>query len=613
MPVTGIGTLDSSLLNALSGIQTSQTLLSTTSRNITNAQTPGYVLKQQDAVSNFATGGVLAGPIKRFIDASLQQKLRTNIADTAFSQARQTVLTQMNQLSGDPAQGTSISAKINALAADFQELSANPQDAATAENILNAANDLAQTFNEQTVALQNLQTKANGDIVLDVNTVNTDLQQIATLNAQVLNAQANGKDPTDLQDARDVAVNDLSKLIGVNAFIDNQGVLQVLSADFKPLAGLYAEHVTYNQVTQSLSVSGATISNPNGQIGGNLQVLTTDTVQRLQNLSELATQLTLGFQNLATTSIQLSGTLANPSVAGPIAIPGTVNIVTDNGNTYQASLAYVGNPAGSSKWNLVATALAPVAPVNPDVPAPPTVTVPVGGYVLGTVDMSPSPPNAPTFSGQQVQLTPTVAGTQPGDIKALTGYTSGLSTGASAPTASFVNNTMTLFTQVSGALPPAGPYNPPYFSGNIELNPNISIAALAQGDAQSAAGANPTAGFAGVANSDAGAAQSAASMILNRLLNFQTTGLKQPAAQTLEQGSASLVVGVGQDLANANNKITDLTTANTQIQQAIAPNSEVNLDTEMAKLVVLQNLYQANARVVSTVSKLFDTLIALPT
>src|SRR5579871_4049980 len=313
MAVNGVSNLDNSLLTALSGLQTTQALLNTTSRNITNAQTPGYVVKDQQAVSNAASGGSLPGPIVRFINASLQQKLRTNDADTAYQQAVQTALTQINQLSGYPAQGTSIEAQLNSLQTDFQQLSANPQDPATAENVIGAANTLAQNFNHQTDALFSLQHTALGNVVNDVTQINADLQQIATLNQKVVNASVNSQDPTDLQDQRDVAVNNLSQLIGVNAFIDNQGVLQVLTADFKPLAGLYAEHLAYNQTTNVVSVSGQQLTNVSGDLGGNLQVLTTTTTGALQNLSEVANQVTSAFQGLPTSILGLNGTLNLPA------------------------------------------------------------------------------------------------------------------------------------------------------------------------------------------------------------------------------------------------------------------------------------------------------------
>jgi flagellar hook-associated protein 1 FlgK len=585
-----IGSLNNGLYTALSGIQTTQTLLNTTSRNIVNAQTPGYVVENEQSVTNAAAGGVSAGPIARFISASLQQNARTNNGDTAYNQALSAALTQMDQLSGDPTQGTSISAQINSLQTAFQELASNPQAAGVADDVLNDAQQVAQTFNAQTGAIQSLQLTAQSNVVNDVAQVNKDLLQIASLNQQVVSAQANGTNAAQLEDQRDTAVNNLSSLMGVNAFIDNHGVLQVLSSNYQPLAGLYAEQVSYNQVNNTISTSAGTIPSVGGDIGGNLQVLTGTTVQALQNLSEIATNLTLGFQGLPTSTIGLNGTLSTTSIAN-VPVVGTTTLVTNNGNQYTATLAYQGNPVGGSVYNLVATALVPVGTA-------PAVNV-GAGVVLGTVDVSTNPP---TFSGAAAQLTPTVAGQQPGDIGPLTAYTTGLTgvAGAGAPTAVTSNNAMTLFTDMEGALPPAGgPFTPPYYSGTIEANPNISDRALAVGNQ-----------FSGTAaDTNAGAAQAAASMLNNFNFTFTTTGIA--GSQTLEAAAGAVTVGIGQNLANTNNSITTLTTAATQIQQAIAPQSEVNLDTQMGQLVVLQNAYAANARVVTTVASMLDTLVDL--
>jgi flagellar hook-associated protein 1 len=238
----------------------------------------------------------------------------------------------------------------------------------------------------------------------------------------------------------------------------------------------------------------------------------------------------------------------------------------------------------------------------------PAVTVPATGLTLGTVDMSTTPP---TFSGQQVQLTPSTPNQQPGTIAPLTADTSGLTTGAAqTPTQIFANNTMTLFTDMAGALPPAGgPFTPPYYSGTIEVNPNISAAALAVGDQQLVTGTNPSQGFTATPGSNAAAAAAAASMLNNFQFTFTTTGIK--GTQSIESAAGAVTIGIGQSLANSNNSITSLTTAATQIQQAIAPQSEVNLDTQMGQLVVLQNAYAANARVVTTVASMLDTLISL--
>jgi flagellar hook-associated protein 1 FlgK len=47
------------------------------------------------------------------------------------------------------------------------------------------------------------------------------------------------------------------------------------------------------------------------------------------------------------------------------------------------------------------------------------------------------------------------------------------------------------------------------------------------------------------------------------------------------------------------------------LQQRFNDSSSVNVDQEMATLLTLQNAYAANARVLSTVKDMFDTLIRM--
>ena len=47
------------------------------------------------------------------------------------------------------------------------------------------------------------------------------------------------------------------------------------------------------------------------------------------------------------------------------------------------------------------------------------------------------------------------------------------------------------------------------------------------------------------------------------------------------------------------------------LQQRFNEQSGVNIDQEMANLLTLQNAYAANARVLSTVKDMFDTLMKM--
>ena len=58
---------------------------------------------------------------------------------------------------------------------------------------------------------------------------------------------------------------------------------------------------------------------------------------------------------------------------------------------------------------------------------------------------------------------------------------------------------------------------------------------------------------------------------------------------------------------------TRLTATTTTLQASLNSETGVNLDDEMAQITVLQNAYSANAKVISTVQSMFDTLLNIGT
>ena len=50
---------------------------------------------------------------------------------------------------------------------------------------------------------------------------------------------------------------------------------------------------------------------------------------------------------------------------------------------------------------------------------------------------------------------------------------------------------------------------------------------------------------------------------------------------------------------------------NTSMQQRLNQESAVNIDTEMSNLLVLQNAYGANARVLSAIKEMFAVLLSM--
>ena len=600
--------LFSSLNVALSGLQTTQTLLNTTTRNITNAQTTGYVRESQQAITNVTGGGgVLAGSVQRQVDLTLLNQQWANNAATNYNSTQSALLTQLDNLNGNPSQETSLSAQVTALGNAFQQLSANPTDPASADAVLTAAQNLALTFNEQTSAVQNLASTATQNISTAVTNANTDLQKIASLNQQIVNGKALGQNVGELQDELNNTVTDLSQYMTVNTFYDNKGILNVYSAGYAPLASNYAEVLSYNGATNAFSTSGGSITNIGGQLGAdqltvgvNQPASAGNTATYLTQLSDIAAQLTSGLNAIAQ---PFKGNVTNGS-----------NVVSNASGT---SNLYVGETINDANY-----------------PAGTTITG-IYGVASGTSTFQGSTTagsnsvtgvaNASAFQVGDVVVDPNFP--QGTTITAITGTTFTLSNNATATVAgeTFNQPYVTLSNAATGASatqtsvnaqisiplfqpnPPVLTGNPPAYSGAFQVSPTISTADLLVGATN---GTTPSSSV--ISSTDQNYAQAAVAAE-QYLLNGNATFTAPTIAGTTTFNSAltSQTVAIGQSLTAAQTQATTLGTFGTQITQAIASGSEVNLDTELSNMVVLQNLYASNARVVQTTQKMLDDLLGL--
>jgi flagellar hook-associated protein 1 FlgK len=81
------------------------------------------------------------------------------------------------------------------------------------------------------------------------------------------------------------------------------------------------------------------------------------------------------------------------------------------------------------------------------------------------------------------------------------------------------------------------------------------------------------------------------------------------APATLGDNATALVSAQAAVSANAANQLTIEQTVQTSLTSRLHTESGVNMDTEMAQMIQLQNAYGANARVISTMQTLFTQLL----
>ncbi len=198
----------------------------------------------------------------------------------------------------------------------------------------------------------------------------------------------------------------------------------------------------------------------------------------------------------------------------------------------------------------------------------------------------------------------------------------------------FSSQGLALFTDPSGTVPgpaTAGPRQAPYvgFAGTITVNPAVRAqpALVRDGTHSIVAGGGPTAFTPNPPGGPAGFTG-----MITRVINYALTGniapamtqtapnlatmgptgtLASPIAAPAALGdfATALLAGQAADATDASNTATTSGDTQKALQQSLSQSSGVNMDTELAQMVQLQNAYAANARVITTMQSLWTQLL----
>ncbi|GEM_PF-2043225 len=154
-----------------------------------------------------------------FLDSQIQQ------ASTVVGKAEiiNSVLSQVNNILNGSA-GT-LDAAVTTLANAFTALSASPTSVALRSTVVNDGIAFADLARNQYNQIQNLQTNLNGQVNGTVSQINAILQQLASVNNQLLGSS--GGNQNDLLDARDYALDRLGRLINIQANFGTAGTVNV--------------------------------------------------------------------------------------------------------------------------------------------------------------------------------------------------------------------------------------------------------------------------------------------------------------------------------------------------------------------------------------------------
>jgi flagellar hook-associated protein 1 FlgK len=320
-----MGSLSDVLNIAASGLRTAQSLVSVTSDNIANVNTPGYARKvatQQEIVAGGAGLGVKISSITRAADQYLQQASLSASSQSSQAGVKSSYLDQAQALFGDPSASTSFFSGLDSVYSAFAAASATPSSNLTRSDAVSAVNTFLSSASSLSGSLANLQTETNQQITSSVATINGILTQLSQANGDISRITVSGGDASGSQNTQAQLLNQLASLMQIQVQPTATGGVTVRSSDGTALVG------DQGAATVAYTTSGAsgvlTATPPRGspqqlQVGGGSIA---GLIQMGQvELPQLATQLS-EFVSGAVDQINAAHN-ASSAVPAPASLKGT--------------------------------------------------------------------------------------------------------------------------------------------------------------------------------------------------------------------------------------------------------------------------------------------------
>ena len=302
-----MGGLSGTLSIALGALAADQGAVAITSNNIANVDTTGYSREQVNLSTNPT---IQIGNVQFGTGVSLDPttSIRDNLLEMRLDQENQSAsqltafLGPMNQVQAlfNETSGTGLQTPLTAFFNSLTQLSANPSDSSSRQNVITAGQNLASAFQQDSSNLQALQSNTDLGVQQSVTQINQLTQQIASLNVQVSNLEGLGQDAGSFLDQRTQLVRQLSGLININEADAGNGSLTITTSGGASL--VVAGHsfsldtqvnsnTTYHDVYSQGTDITSTITG--GTLGGEIQV-------RDQQIPSILNQLDTFAYNLAT-------------------------------------------------------------------------------------------------------------------------------------------------------------------------------------------------------------------------------------------------------------------------------------------------------------------------
>jgi flagellar hook-associated protein 1 FlgK len=613
--------MSTAMMSALSGLRASQSGLDIVANNVANAGSANYTRKaqqNQERIAGSDAVGVNAGEVTRILDRLIQRQLWTEGAGGSYTATKTAYHERLDGLFGTPGDASSLDGLFNSFTQSLQTLASSPDNSTARSEVLNNAQILTRQLNGLSTDVQSMRSQTELALATAVEDANEALRNIERIGEQIRNSPGGGPASPALLDERDGYISRLGSLMDIKVVAGERDQISIFTSSGALLfdgeaatlsfdgRGELTPQSLYSTDASQRGVGTLTLTSSNG---AQTDLIASKLVRsgEIGALIELRDDVLVEAQTqLDTLAAQMSLAISNRTAAGtPATAGGATGFSVDlaglqNGNPITFSFRSGGVPRQA--------VFVEVGPGTP-LPLPPSANggatgVQTVGYTGGAAGAAAAI-GATLGAGFTVSasgsvltvLDDGVAGTT--DVNALSAsVTNTLLSGGGKEFPLFVDaGRGTLYTGTfDGGSQRLG------YAARIAVNRNVladpSLLVRYDSTTQSADATRPAflldaltktsmamppdTGIGGTANPFQASVGAFARAVV------ETQGRNAQTAANIDAGQKIVV--------NA-------------LAGKFQKTSGVNIDTEMSNLLELQNAYAANARVMSTIRDMLNTLM----
>ncbi|MEO6864838.1 MAG: flagellar hook-associated protein FlgK [Gemmatimonadaceae bacterium] len=291
--------LNSIFGTATLALQAQQAAIETAAHNIANANVVGYSRQVVNLQPNTplytpvgAVGtGVIVKDISRVRDTMLDVNFRAQTSLAGGYTTQGDILSSIGQVFGEPS-STGLANTLSQFYSSWSDLANNPSNTAAKSVVQQRGASVATTLNQFSSNLDQLASNSQASATQQINDINGFTSQIASINKQIVAAEANGTTANDLRDMRDNAIDSLSKIVPVRVIDHPNGSDTVYVAGTTVVDGSDAKTFSLQGASGSISLqlNGRAFStqSPGGSLGANLDALNNEIPAAKTQLDTLA-------------------------------------------------------------------------------------------------------------------------------------------------------------------------------------------------------------------------------------------------------------------------------------------------------------------------------------